>query len=417
MFPDGFYPHGQHLFKWVGVVQKCGIKTLFSDGEIPSNTLNNLIHFCYPTENPIAGPITFTFRFMSTDEKFYNAFCLLDQSFVQIKELDSNQQTVICFISSYYHVDVFEEALKIVRNLLLNNLPSAIQFIHTLYEDPDSITFMKSLKTLWKSSRSDEIYNNQVLYPIVKKFDATTIAYLVFHLLLDTPIIATSSDLNELSQFCYSLTSIIHPLKWHHIFVPVLPKSIIETVLSPSPFIVGIHSSMVENLPNSDIEAHLFIDIDNASINRVNLTNLPQWVHQIASNVTKITPKSLHQLMLEDICTAIGMHPSGSPYLIARKILAATKDQKLNSDSITSQLINSRTVKCLLNTIKESPIPNTYMTMLSSFTHTFVSFPASQNVEEFPLKKALVPKSSSVQFPQKKRSPHKSKSLSEIPGR
>lgn len=420
MFPEGFCSKGDKLFKWAGVIQRDNISTLFSDGELSKETINNLNHFCFPTDSQIPNATSFVFRFMATNEKFYNAFCFADH------DMSQDNQQVLCFISNYYHFDVFDEALKITRNLLTNNLPSAVQFLHLLHEEPETITYMSSLKTIWGRGKIDEIYNNQKLLPIIKRFDSTTIATLIYYLLLDTPIIVTSSDLSELSQFCYSLTSIIYPLKWHHIFVPVLPNSIIETVLSPSPFIVGIHSSLMKNLPKDGIESHLLIDIDNEKIECVDLTNPPAWISQVSNSFCNVSLKSLqsnvltkylHQLILQYIFVAIGMHPSGSPYLIARKILAAAEEQKLNDDSISSMMINSRTVKCLLNTIKENPIPNTYMSMLSCFSKTFVSFPASQNVEEFPLKKIQIAKSVSVQFPVKKREPHKSKSLSELSNR
>ena len=217
-------------------------------------------------------------------------------------------------------------------------------------------------------------------------------------MLTDAPFMIVSSDLNELSQFCFALYCLVHPLKWFHIFAPILPLSILETVQSPAPFIVGIHSSLLSKITNSDIEAHVYIDIDSLTIKRVNLPSIPQWVTNSINNFTEFSQKSVHQLILQIICTALNIHPSGSPYLNAKKIITSVHDVELEPGSAQFQLINSRTVRCLLDASKEKHLQNNFVALLSCFTNSGIIFPATQFVDEFPLRKNQVLRSQSVQF-------------------
>lgn len=411
MIHEFFCPRGQPLFKWAGIVQKAVIKTLFSENDFSGVKLNSLIQFCFPTENPISGPLSFVFRFRTDDESFYNAFCLLDQTSYQLKEFDSNQQCCIIIISQYYHFDVFDEALKIARSLLLNSIPATQHFFETLFSNPMIITSMNSVQYLWTTPLSS--YFNQLINPLISKFDPITVGSIIFDILSDAPFLVVSSDLTELSQFCYALYSIVSPLKWYHIFAPILPVTIIETVQSPAPYIVGIHSSLLSKITYSDVEAHCFIDIDQMTVRRVNLQPIPSWINSSIKSITDFTQKSIHQLILRIVCSALNIHPSGSPYLNAKKIISSFQNSGLEPGSVQFQLVNSRTVRCLLDASKEKTIEQSFISLLSSFANTGVLFPATQCVDEFPLRKTQVLRSSSVQF-EKKSATFKSISVPEL---
>jgi myotubularin-related protein 5/13 len=57
-------------------------------------------------------------------------------------------------------------------------------------------------------------------------------------------ILFHSSSLSRLSDSCRALTALMYPLRYTHTYVPILPTSILEILSTPTPFIMGIHSSM-----------------------------------------------------------------------------------------------------------------------------------------------------------------------------
>lgn len=52
----------------------------------------------------------------------------------------------------------------------------------------------------------------------------------------------------------------MYPLRYSHTYVPILPASILEILSTPTPFIMGIHSSMqneVNDVVSNDLY-HIF---------------------------------------------------------------------------------------------------------------------------------------------------------------
>lgn len=237
-----------------------------------------------------------------------------------------------------------------------------------------------------------------MLQPLANKFSPSDVGEIVLAMLCDTPFIITSSDLSQLTQFCYSLFVLVDPLEWRHIFAPVLPQNILETVQSPAPFIVGVHSHLVPRLSIADIEAHFHIDLDKNTIDQVNIPQMPAWALQLSTALKEVTTKSVHQLILRLICSSLGIHPSSSPTTTARRILSAAKTAKFEPGSFVFQLINSRTTRCVFDALKEKPIPQYFLSLLGSCSNSGITSPAAQDVDEFPLRKVQVLRSSSVQF-------------------
>lgn len=57
-------------------------------------------------------------------------------------------------------------------------------------------------------------------------------------------ILFHSSSYSRLTESCKALVALMYPLKYTHTYVPILPASILEILSTPTPFIMGIHSSM-----------------------------------------------------------------------------------------------------------------------------------------------------------------------------
>ena len=60
-------------------------------------------------------------------------------------------------------------------------------------------------------------------------------------ILTEQKILFYSQSNSRLTDSCMALVSLIYPLQYSHTLVPVLP-SISEVLLSPTPYIIGMHS-------------------------------------------------------------------------------------------------------------------------------------------------------------------------------
>jgi myotubularin-related protein 5/13 len=57
-------------------------------------------------------------------------------------------------------------------------------------------------------------------------------------------ILFHSTSYSRLTESCRALTALMYPLRYTHTYVPILPASILEILSTPTPFIMGIHSNM-----------------------------------------------------------------------------------------------------------------------------------------------------------------------------
>ena len=86
---------------------------------------------------------------------------------------------------------------------------------------------------------------------------------LVFSSLLhERRVLITSSNLSLLTYSILALCSTLLPFCWQHIFIPVLPPSILAYCAAPIPFILGVHSSSYAAAMRHPVEEVLIINLD-----------------------------------------------------------------------------------------------------------------------------------------------------------
>lgn len=57
-------------------------------------------------------------------------------------------------------------------------------------------------------------------------------------------ILFHSKSYNRLTDACRALTALMYPFRYTHVYIPLLPAALIEVLSTPTPFIMGVHSSL-----------------------------------------------------------------------------------------------------------------------------------------------------------------------------
>lgn len=65
-------------------------------------------------------------------------------------------------------------------------------------------------------------------------------------MLFERRIIFTSKKLYRLSACVQSANAVLYPMNWQHIFIPVLPQSLIDYLLAPMPYLIGLPHSLFQ---------------------------------------------------------------------------------------------------------------------------------------------------------------------------
>jgi len=105
---------------------------------------------------------------------------------------------------------------------------------------------------------------------------------------------------------------LLYPLTWQHIYIPVLPRSLLSFVCAPMPFVVGVLRTELDEVLSLPMDEVLVIDIDNNHFIRTPTDNetqdlellppnysshLRRTVRNVTKTVKKLTKKRRNKSM------------------------------------------------------------------------------------------------------------------------
>ena len=112
--------------------------------------------------------------------------------------------------------------------------------------------------------------NNPLLfthYPLRLLFeclDSDNSLLLIEAVLMEQRVLLLSSKLSALTVVGETLLHLIFPLRWPHVYIPLLPRSLIDFLYAPMPFIIGMHHSWVKGqLTGEMVSDMVIVDLDN----------------------------------------------------------------------------------------------------------------------------------------------------------
>lgn len=93
-------------------------------------------------------------------------------------------------------------------------------------------------------------------------------------------IMITSRKLYRLTACVQAANSLIYPMSWQHLFIPVLPKHLIDYLSAPMPYLVGVPIPLFKRVRPDEIGEVVVVDVDtNAIISPFDdVASLPQEV-------------------------------------------------------------------------------------------------------------------------------------------
>ncbi|CAI5706481.1 unnamed protein product [Peronospora farinosa] len=213
-------------------------------------------------------PSLFHMTIGNADKAFYGA-CLtryvplndmsklgpLEQVLQETEGLEVYVPAGICIISRYPILDTLKQRLDSLHTAMQDNeaylsnvnwLPSAVQMANLL-----SPFDFAAATTILDDARSISALDSHVDFSMEELFSCLSIDHvvaLVTCMLLERQIVLVSSHYSVLTSVGETLKSLIAPLQWCHVFAPILPKSMLECLQCPTPYLFGVHASYCEEL-------------------------------------------------------------------------------------------------------------------------------------------------------------------------
>ncbi|XXQ36155.1 UDENN domain-containing protein [Plasmodiophora brassicae] len=95
---------------------------------------------------------------------------------------------------------------------------------------------------------------------LLRILDISAVLLAIASILTGKSVVVHSSQLSLLMPVCECLIALIFPFRWTNVYIPLLPRGILQVLESPVPFIIG---TLTENLEHIQLAPHcVLLDID-----------------------------------------------------------------------------------------------------------------------------------------------------------
>ncbi|KAL1427201.1 hypothetical protein MTO96_017698 [Rhipicephalus appendiculatus] len=119
-----------------------------------------------------------------------------------------------------------------------------------------------------------------IVYELFQQLGIHNVVTLFCAAMTELKILFYSRSYCRLNDACSALTSLMFPFKYSHVYIPLLPATLIEFLSTPTPFIMGVHSSLRSEV--AELLDVLLVDLDGGSVlvpECVTVSTLPEPLH------------------------------------------------------------------------------------------------------------------------------------------
>ncbi|XP_018116581.1 DENN domain-containing protein 1B isoform X4 [Xenopus laevis] len=122
--------------------------------------------------------------------------------------------------------------------------------------------------------------------------DVNNMLQIYASMLHERRIIFTSRKLSTLTACVHASASLLYPMYWQHIYIPVLPPHLLDYCCAPMPYLIGVHLSLMERVKSRSLDDVVVLNVDNNSLETPfnDLCSLPSNV--IATLKSKLKKQS-----------------------------------------------------------------------------------------------------------------------------
>ena len=65
---------------------------------------------------------------------------------------------------------------------------------------------------------------------------------------------------STLSQVLHAVAALLYPFSWQHTFISIVPTVLIDGVMAPTPYLLGVQKNLLDNIhDHSDVSVYLCV--------------------------------------------------------------------------------------------------------------------------------------------------------------
>ncbi|XP_070176401.1 DENN domain-containing protein 1B-like isoform X3 [Littorina saxatilis] len=216
--------------------------------------LNSIPKFAFPCKNNTSQVDQFAFVLTDMDSMYRYGYC----------RHGTGAQTCLCIISHLPWFEVFYKMLNFLAEIINRTEKNDVApFLKAAYEQtipmPDEPVTIVAGQDMFNFTAPDptslpSIPASRNLTEYYNAVDTNNMMRIFASMLHERRIMITSKKLSRVTACIHAAEALLYPMNWQHIFIPVLPANIIDYVAAPMPYLIGVHTSLMEKIERNRME-------------------------------------------------------------------------------------------------------------------------------------------------------------------
>ncbi|XP_028457103.1 DENN domain-containing protein 1A isoform X3 [Perca flavescens] len=269
------------------------VRRQYPEDYTEQETLQTVPKFCFPfsmdslTVNQVGQNFTFVLTDIESKQRF--GFC----------RLSSGAHTCYCILSYLPWFEVFYKLLNVLADYTIKGQESHWQeflvSLHTLPVPEPGIPVhlgVHSFFTVPDIRELPSIPENRNLTEYFVAVDVNNMLHLYASMLYERRILICCSKLSTLTACVHGSTAMLYPMHWQHVYIPVLPPHLLDYCCAPMPYLIGVHSSLMEKVRGMALDDVVLLNVDTNTLESPydDLQSLPSdVVSSLKSRLRKVS--------------------------------------------------------------------------------------------------------------------------------
>ncbi|KAG7312948.1 hypothetical protein JYU34_000010 [Plutella xylostella] len=228
--------------------------------------LKDLPKFTFPCPFEDSFVQHYSFVLTSVDSKYTFCFC----------RYDNKSNTSLVLLSHLPWHDIFYKLLNCIASLLAGpnagELGALLAAVRTRPPPPGH-----SLRVTYDAGASvfvcqpppdtlPSIPENSLLREYYAALNPGAMVGVWAALLAERRVLVTGRRAGRVAACAMAANQTLYPMTWQHIYIPLLPKHLVDYLLAPMPFLIGVPRAVLDSVRVSDLGDVVVLDVDSSEL-------------------------------------------------------------------------------------------------------------------------------------------------------
>ncbi|CAN0428315.1 unnamed protein product, partial [Ascophyllum nodosum] len=134
--------------------------------------------------------------------------------------------------------------------------------------------------------------NDVPVTPLLVRLGPRNFLRLWSAILCERRVLLVAEDVRTLSACVHAASAILYPFAWQHVYVPLLPTSMLAYVSAPMPFVIGVRYSQLEEVKQQPMNEAVFVHLERGELTgTTGMEPVPDICDGVKENLASATQK------------------------------------------------------------------------------------------------------------------------------